>query len=162
ATIENGEPMYCGYTYQSVWYKLKPTTDTWLRGNWNGSNLYYPNLSVYRDTGGGLFGLNFVACSGSTYPGTSVTFLARPGSTYYIQTMAPCCFGPGTVITNLERIPPPQPLAAFSYNPYDPSTFDLVGFYDTSTDSGQVGIQTRAWNFGDGGTGVECCPQHTF
>jgi PKD repeat protein len=51
-------------------------------------------------------------------------------------------------------LPPPPPQANFSTQPFNPSSFDVVQFFDQSFDPGGVGIQTRQWDFGDGATGT--------
>src|SRR5260221_8023233 len=43
-----------------------------------------------------------------------------------------------------------------------PSIFDSLQFYDQSYDPGQVGIQSQAWNFGDGATATGRCPTHRY
>src|SRR3954470_3483100 len=43
-----------------------------------------------------------------------------------------------------------------------PSTFDATQFCDVSYDPAQVGIQTWAWEFGDGGTAADLCPTHRY
>jgi PKD repeat protein len=55
-----------------------------------------------------------------------------------------------------------MPVAYFYYYPNDPSGVDSVQFNDASQDSGQVGIQSQAWDFGDGATATGCCPRHGF
>ena len=54
------------------------------------------------------------------------------------------------------------PVASFFFFPSDPSIFDAVQFIDNSFDPGGFGIATRAWQFGDGGTGTDCCPTHRY
>ena len=46
----------------------------------------------------------------------------------------------------------------------NPSSFDTVGFYDQSSDPGQVGFASAEWDFGDGGTASNpgCCPSHRY
>jgi hypothetical protein len=60
----------------------------------------------------------------------------------------------------LERTPPPA--ASFFFSPSDPSAFDAVQFVDTSGDPGQVGIESRRWEFGDGATSTDAVPTHTY
>jgi PKD repeat protein len=79
--------------------------------------------------------------------GSTVTFRANAGTTYYFQVGG--LFGQaGQVEFRLELTPPPT--ASFFVYPYDPSIFDDVQFYDNSYDPGGLGIQSRQWSFGDG------------
>jgi PKD repeat protein len=166
AGTEPGEPQYCSYSYQTIWYKVVATAGVWLNVNTTGGSFPYGSyVNVYRDMGSGLSGLSFVACAGGSSNG--VTFLAaRPESTsvtaYYIQAQAPCCFVSGDLRVNVSQVPAPVPIAGFYFYPSDASIFDSVQFYDNSSDPGQVGIQTFGWDFGDGTTAAVCCPQHLF
>src|SRR5262249_4353850 len=108
ATTESGEPQACSYSTQTVWYKVTPTTTAWLVADPLGSSLYGANLNVYRDTGSGIFGLNFIGCSSNV---GSVTSLAQAGATYYIQAEAPCCGVAGSIRVNVAQTPPPLPVA---------------------------------------------------
>ena len=159
ATTENGENFYCNYSYQTVWYKLTPTTGTWLGADTQGSGLFGTSLTVWRDAGSGIYGLSFVRCSGSS---GSAPFYAQAGTTYYLQAMGPCCGYSGTVRVNVEQGAAPVPVAAFYFYPGDPSIYDTVQFYDYSTDPGQQGFQSQAWDFGDGATATGCCPTHHY
>ena len=58
--------------------------------------------------------------------------------------------------------PPMPPQAQFYYWPYDPSVFDNIQFYDYSWDPAGMGIQSQAWEFGDGTTAQGCCPTHRY
>lgn len=144
ATVENGEYIYCDYTYQTVWYRFSPASDTWIHAQVS-FPYYTPSFSIWKDTGSGLQGLNFITCS--DYSGASL--FVKAGSTYYFQAKAPCCFVTGNLGMSITQIQPPQPVCDFNFSPNDPSTFDRVYFYDNSYDPGGQGIQTRVWNYGD-------------
>ncbi|HWC72853.1 MAG TPA: PKD domain-containing protein, partial [Gemmatimonadales bacterium] len=58
--------------------------------------------------------------------------------------------------------PPPPPQANFYNYPSDPSTYDVVQFYDGSYDPGGIGIQTWQWSFGDGATATGSAPTHRY
>ena len=58
--------------------------------------------------------------------------------------------------------PPPSPQAQFFYYPYDPAPFDNIQFYDASYDPAGWGIQSVAWDFGDGTIAQGCCPTHRY
>ena len=160
ASIESGEPEVCAFSYQTVWYKFTPSSGAWFSTNMQGTSLF-GSLVVYRDTGGGFFGLSFIGCSSFSSSG-SVLFLGQAGTTYYVQALSPCCFVSGSMRVNLAQVPPPVPLASFSYYPGDPSAFDAIQFGDQSIDPGQVGIGSRAWDFGDGTRDSSCCPTHHY
>ena len=52
--------------------------------------------------------------------------------------------------------------ASFVTQPNDPSVFDGIRFFDTSTDPGRAGIQSWAWTFGDGATAAGSSPVHQY
>ena len=52
--------------------------------------------------------------------------------------------------------------AEFLFQPFDPSIFDMVQFFDVSTDPGQVGFASETWGFGDGATGTGSRPTHRY
>jgi PKD repeat protein len=158
ATTESGEGFSCSYSYQTIWYKFAPAADTWLSANASGGT-QSGGVTVYRDTGSGLYGLVSMGCS--SYGGSAI-FLARAGTTCYLQGLAPCCGVSGTLRVNLARVPAPVPTASFNSYPSDPSTFETVQFYDNSSDPGQVGIWSRAWDFGDGATDTTYGPVHRY
>src|SRR5262249_60347241 len=53
ATTEPGEPFYCSYSSQTVWYRLTPATTLWFSVDTQASSLFGTGVNVYRDTGGG-------------------------------------------------------------------------------------------------------------
>jgi PKD repeat protein len=55
-----------------------------------------------------------------------------------------------------------RPTAGFTISPGEPSTDDSVQLFDCSHDPGEVGIAWRAWDFGDGSTGVGSAPVHRY
>src|SRR5262245_43884275 len=57
------------------------------------------------------------------------------------------------------RLPP---VPSFGRNLPDPSTLDLVSFYDYSYDPAQRGIGARVWDFGDGVVATSANPEHRF
>jgi PKD repeat protein len=63
-------------------------------------------------------------------------------------------------LTTVQGAPPP--VANFGFNPFDPSVFDVVQFFDFSFDPGGVGIASQAWDFGDGATGTGPSPTHQY
>jgi PKD repeat protein len=60
-------------------------------------------------------------------------------------------------VTAIER-----PTAGFALSPLEPSTSESVQLFDCSQDPGEVGIAWRAWDFGDGFTGVGSSPVHRY
>lgn len=156
ATTEANEPFYCSFTFQTIWYRFTSTDAGWL-----GLELHFgsygADLSLFRDTGSGLLGLNLVTCGTDT-----LALLTQAGTTYYIQAKAPCCGSSGNLRLDLRRVPQPQPVASFYFGPSDPSIFDTIQFSDQSYDPGLVGIDSQAWSFGDGSTATGCCPTHHY
>lgn len=159
ATNESGEPFYCNYSYQTVWYRFTPASNAWFGVNTQDSSLFGTGASVYRDQGGGIFGLSQIGCT--FYSGT-VVFRALAGTTYYVQAQGPCCGYAGSLKVNIAQVPPPVPIAYFYFYPFDPSAFDLVQFQDNSYDPGQIGITNRTWDFGDGATGTGPYVSHRY
>lgn len=149
ATTEFNEPQYCIFSYQTVWYRFTPAVGTWLEASGQHVNYYGSSVNVFRAFGSGISGLSYLGCSIYSSNGV-VLFNAQAGATYYLQVQAPCCYVSGNMNVSLREVPAPQPVANFYYYPSDPSMFDVVQFVDQSSDPGQVGIQTRVWDFGDG------------
>ena len=159
ASLEPNEPMpSCAYNAnKSVWYSYTPGTAgsisqlTTAPGGW-----YSTVVAAYR--GDSLNNLIEVACrSRSAYDSSLMTFHVEAGVTYYFQMETA---ENATLPFNLDVTPPP--VASFYYNPYDPSLFDAVYFNDTSADPGNVGIQSRVWNFGDGSTSSDGYVSHRY
>ena len=146
ATTEPGEPAPGGNLIAgSVWYAFTPTESGSLTAS---ANLccVFPTLGVY--TGDSLGGLTEVKSAS----GGMLTFSAIAGTLYHIQVARGGGFG-GTISMSFHLDVTPPPVASLGFNPFDPSTFDNVQFYGYgSYDPVNVGIQTWAWNFGDGST----------
>jgi hypothetical protein len=68
----------------------------------------------------------------------------------------------GSLTLTLREVAAPAPHADFYFYPNDPSTFDMVQFYDQSYDPGGQPIQSRVYDFGDGTRDSTYCPQHRF
>jgi len=154
ATQEEREPSpSCGYPYSlgTIWYAFTPQetrlVSAYVSGAWESL------LAVY--TGNSVPTLTEIGCR--RY-GELLTFRANAGTTYYFQVAR---FGGGPWLHfHLEVTPPP--VASFYFWPSDPTVFDTVQFSDNSYDPGQVGIQSRSWNLGDGTTATGCCPSHKY
>ena len=102
STIEGGEPQFCIFMNQTVWYLFTPATNSVVAVN-NGGTGFQTNVNVYRSVGPGITSLNFLGCSQN---GSSVTFQAEAGQTYYIQ--AGILFGSvGDLHLNVDEVPPP-------------------------------------------------------
>jgi PKD repeat protein len=54
------------------------------------------------------------------------------------------------------------PAACFGVSVEEPTTADTIQFFDASHDPADVGIAWRAWDFGDGATGVGSSPVHRY
>jgi PKD domain len=154
ASTEPGEPSSgCGGFQQSgsVWYRFTPSETASVSANAN-----YPNI-VAAYSGSSLANLTPLGCRNF---GGMLTFRAEAGTTYYFQLAG--LFGSQSVQLQLVKTPPPN--AAFGWNPFDPSSYDTVTFFDQSGDPGQVGFSSAQWSFGDGGTANNpgCCPTHRY
>jgi PKD repeat protein len=101
ATTESGEPQFCFFMPQTVWYVIRPTADVLLRAGMSRTSFSFTNFNIYRGTS--LGSLSFVNCGAF---GNTPTFNAQGGSTYYIQ--AGSIFGAtGALHLDIEEIPPP-------------------------------------------------------
>jgi Tol biopolymer transport system component len=156
ATTEVGETTpSCAIPFGSLgrtaWYTFTPTqTKSILASTINAA---FP-VVVAAYTGNSLATLTEVSCrEGST------AFTAQAGTTYHFQVGG--LFDQGGLLEfRLEETPPP--VAGFGTNPFDPSLFDVVQFFDFSFDPAGLGIQSQQWQFGDGATGTGCCPTHQY
>lgn len=66
----------------------------------------------------------------------------------------------GPLTFNINLTPPP--VASYFLSPSDTSVFGPVQFFDESSDPGDAGIQSEAWDFGDGTTGTGRTPTHQY
>jgi PKD repeat protein len=118
------------------------------------SNQNFSNfLAVY--SGASLGSLTELGCR--TFD--RLTFHAVAGQTYYVQVGG--TFGAyGTGALSIEPAPPPQ--SGFYFYPFDPNRFDSIWFQDISGDPANIGIQTVAWNFGDGTSASSNSANHQY
>jgi hypothetical protein len=159
ASRQTGEPTpacaYYGPGTRSVWYAFTPPTS----GSYSASipsAMFTPVLAVY--TGNLLTNLSQIGCQ--SY-GSVFTFRANAGTTYYFQVSNFYSWDSGgSMQFHLDVTPPPQ--ASFYTNPWDPSKYDTVQFYDSSYDPGNLGFQTYTWNFGDGSTATGYSAPHKY
>jgi PKD repeat protein len=146
ASTETNEPTpSCAFNGLSntVWYAFTAN----ITGSISASNpafSFIPGLAAY--TGNSLAGLTEIGCQTNGIP---VTFHANAGTTYYFQAGMESGSGPDSSMQFHVEVTPPV-VADFSYGPSDPSAFDMITFYDFSSDPGQAGFQSFTWNFGDG------------
>jgi PKD repeat protein len=157
ATFEPGEPApSCGFNplAGSVWYSFTPATSESVSTSIDAS--FGTVDEIYAGTS--FASLTAIRCNS----GFSLsTIHVNAGTTYYFQVEG---FGragqDGRLTFHLVATPPPT--ADFFFQPFDPSVFDTVQFFDISSDPGQAGFQAEAWNFGDGTTGTGSFPTHRY
>lgn len=157
ATIEPGEPDPCqgGDQSGSVWWAFTPSASGPYSASIGGELAEDSALAAYQ--GASLADLNQVGCTDNNV----LTFHASAGVTYYIRASGPWNLFPDVPLTfQLDAAPPP--VANFVFLPSDPSILDTIQFFDQSSDPGQVGIQSEAWDFGDGTTGTGSSPTHQY
>jgi PKD repeat protein len=154
ATLEPGEPA-CNFSplAGSVWYAFTPASTESVSASIDSS--FSSVTAVY--TGTSLSHLTSLGCAQSF--GGLFTIHVNAGTTYYFQ-VGGAVGSAGSLTFHLIVTPPPT--ANFLAIPFDPSIFDTVQFIDESFDPGQVGIQTVAWNFGDGTTSTGVNPTHQY
>ncbi len=158
ATTEAGEPtpscaIFNGPVSKTAWLAFTPATNGPISASVFNTP-FSPVVAAY--TGSALNNLTEV---GSRCFGGKLTFQANAGTTYYFQVAG--LFGQGGPLQFLLEVTPP-PVANFGFSPGDPSVFDTIQFFDFSFDPGEVGIQSQAWDFGDGATATGCCPTHRY
>jgi len=159
ATTEVGEPSPAcigGGLQNTVWYSFSPTTSESITVTNESSGGFSSGVAVY--TGNSLASITELGCSGGGPFG--VTFRAEPDMTYYFQAGG-SSGGRGLLQVNVVVTPPPI-ARFFGPGPIDPSIFDTVQFFDSSFDPAGLGIESLAWDFGDGTTATGCCPTHRY
>jgi hypothetical protein len=104
ATTEPGEWFPCYWSSQSAWYSYTPAVDQVLKVDTAGSTSGFSAVHVFRDNGGGIPSLGYLACAGG---GQSTTFRAQAGTTYEFQAVAAFGYG-GSVRLNLSEVPAPS------------------------------------------------------
>lgn len=80
---------------------------------------------------------------------------------YYVALNVRDDDGYGDYIYKVIIVKTVTPHASFSYFPSNPTTEDVVQFYDVSTDLDGT-INTWSWTFGDGTTSIEQNPTHQY
>ena len=158
ASVETGEPtpscaVFNGPVNKTAWYVFTPTETGSISARIVNTAIA-PVVAAY--TGPALNSLTEVGCN---VFGGSATFRAQSGTTYYFLVGG--LFGQGALVGFSLEVTP-LPVAQFGFNPFDPSVFDGVQFFDFSFDPAGLGISLEAWTFGDGASGSGCCPTHTF
>ena len=156
ATTEPGEPnpspLCGGDISKSVWYSFTATTSGMYNAGTSGGS--QGGVNVY--TGSSLDNLTRVAC-GSSATGVGA-FHADAGTTYYLQS-GTWMGGSGALLgARLELTPPPA--VGFIWGPSFPTRFDNITFQGRYLDP--IGIDSWAWDFGDGGTATGNFPQHQY
>lgn len=151
ASREPGEPLAsCGSGSPTVWYAYQASTSATLTASLSD---YGSNVAVY--TGNALTGLTLVDCAAYRVS----TFKTIAGETYYFQVGGQ--YGQARSGSfSLFLTPPPD--VSIYFGPSDPSVFDVMQFYPQVSDPGGVGVQTIAWNFGDGSTGSGFGATHSY
>jgi PKD domain-containing protein len=101
-TNEAGEPQFCSYMGQTVWYTFTLGATQIVKFDNNGTG-FVTNINVYQVTGPGFGGLSFMGCSQNPSP---LVITAQAGTTYAVQTGI--LFGAsGNLTTNIAAVPAP-------------------------------------------------------
>jgi hypothetical protein len=151
ASRETGEPLAsCGSGSPTVWYTYQASTNATLTASLSD---YGSNVAVYRGTS--LGALSLVDCAAYRVS----TFEVIAGETYYFQVGGQYDQARSGTF-NLFVTPPPD--VAIYFGPSDPSIFDVMQFFPQVSDPGGVGVETVAWDFGDGSTGAGFGATHSY
>lgn len=157
ATVETGEDaVSCFFApVGTAWYAFTPSVTQSYVGNLTSDTglSFYVGYGIY--TGSLLGNLSQVVCK----YWNPVVFHATAGMTYYIQVVNRQGQANLTQFT-LDVAPPPQ--AYFYFDPYEPSVFDTIEFYDASYDPAGGSFQSWSWQFGDGATATDYYTTHQF
>ena len=112
-------------------------------------------VNVY--TGSGIGALDPVPVARSF--GRTI-FQATAGTTYLIQLGHNGLFSSGEIGISLQVAPTPS--VALFHNPFDPSSYDTIGFSGHAFDPAAFPIESWSWDFGDGGTGEGSFASHRY
>jgi PKD repeat protein len=134
---------------KSVWYAFTPS-ESGSVSTASASAWFSTLVAAY--TGDSLTNLIEVGCSAW---GKWLTFHVAAGTTYYFQARG--VDNDGGPLQFFLGVAPPI-VASFTFYPDDPTVFDTIQFYDWSSDPVGAGIQSWAWDFGDGSIATGCCP----
>jgi hypothetical protein len=162
STGEFGEPIpSCNYNNvrNTAWYAFTPDDSGSYSVELRNQN-FVAFVAAY--TGAALNNLDSIGCRISYGSGDLLTIEATVGTTYYYQIGNVYTWdNPGPIQFHLDFAPPP--VADFGFWPSDPTVFEEVHFNgDYSYDPANIGISDHIWDFGDGETAVDCCPDHHF
>lgn len=102
ATLQPGEPQNCSLS-KSVWYRLEPYADAVLRLTTEGSDFGDTVVNVWQGTE--LTNLSSVTCASW---GSTATFTASAGQSYYLQAGKYYDDPSGELHLNIEQVPPPD------------------------------------------------------
>src|SRR5437667_243417 len=158
AGTESGEQtpscaVFYGPVNETVWYSFTPAQTQSITARIGNASI---STVVAAYSGSSVSGLTELGC---VVFGGNVTFRAQAGTTYHF--LVGNLFGQeGQAEFRLEVTPPP--FASFFFFPFDPSVFDVVQFFDQSSDPGGVGFEPQVWSFGDGTTGTGFNVTHRY
>ncbi len=99
--IEPNEPQNCIFSQRTVWYSFTPAQTMSVRVDTLGGAIS-SIVEIYHATGTGISKLQYLTCVDS---GSSSTFLAEAGQTYYLQAKPNGEMG--TIQINLQQVFPP-------------------------------------------------------
>jgi PKD repeat protein len=147
ASTEPGEPQFCIFMSQTLWYRYTPQTQEVLRADSNGTGPQ-TNINVYQAFGPGIGNLSFIGCAQN---GSPVQFTGQAGVSYYIQ--AGILFGAtGDLHVNLQRVAGPAnddfgDAASIGSLPYDASVDTTAATLEAGEPSPSCvgGLAGSAW-----------------
>jgi hypothetical protein len=106
ATFTFSEPVHSCYgaPNRTVWYRLTATANQMIRVTGASTTIPDVLVTVYRDTGSGVSGLQFAGCGSG--PAPEVDVAVQEGATYYVQVGNAFSAG-GLVDVSVAVVPPP-------------------------------------------------------
>ncbi len=144
-------------------YTPPPVADFWW-SPWSPSRfdiVYFYNGS-YDPVGQGFASIAWDFGDGATSTESSLYHWFAEDGEYEVSLMVTTNDGRSASTTRTVTVYTPPPVAEFGWDPWDPSVFDTVLFYNGSWDPANNGIASVEWDLGDGTASTDWDLSHTY